>query len=222
MSHLSQHIFHEWLFNRNVSECVSLTDKPGCQPISELCTTITDGSHYSPPSDVGTHAIFSVKDMRTNSFDRKGCKLISNESFEKLRKEGCVPEIDDILIAKDGSYLKEVFIVNDHMNDAVLSSIAIFRPDKTKIHPLILLHYFREPEIVSCVKDNCVSGSAIPRIVLKSFKQIRLLVPSIDEQQSIIPSLVAIHKQIINNEKTNERLTLLRESLLSRLVGTSR
>lgn len=202
-----------------MSNCISLIEKPGYQIISELCSTITDGSHYSPALDNGSHAILSVKDMKTNGFDRRRCKFISDDSFEKLRKDGCVPEINDILVAKDGSYLKEVFIVNEPMNDAILSSIAIFRPDKSKIQPLLLLHYFREPEVVSYVKENCVSGSAIPRIVLKSFKQIRFLVPPIEEQKQITPILESIHKQILNNEKTNEILILLRENLLLKIIN---
>ena len=219
LSNLSQIVFHEWLFKRKMSNCISLIEKPRYQIISELCSTITDGSHYSPALDNGSHAILSVKDMKTNGFDRRRCKFISDDSFEKLRKDGCVPEINDILVAKDGSYLKEVFIVNEPMNDAILSSIAIFRPDKSKIQPLLLLHYFREPEVVSYVKENCVSGSAIPRIVLKSFKQIRFLVPPIEEQKQITPILESIHKQILNNEKTNEILVLLRENLLLKIIN---
>ena len=84
----------------------------------------------------------------------------------------CVPKKDDILVAKDGSYLKEIFICNRDERYAILSSIAIFRPDTSVIIPEILLALLKSPSVLKEVRDNYVSGSALPRIVLKDFKKL--------------------------------------------------
>ena len=190
------------------------------QSLGSLCSKLTDGSHFSPEAEEsGTHPMYSVKDMRTNGFDRSDCKMIGDEAFANLKKSGCVPMVDDILIAKDGSYLKELFIVNEDSEDAILSSIAIFRPDISKIFPEVLLAYLRLPDVLSTVKDNFVSGSAVPRIVLKSFKELRLKVPSLDKQNEILPHLRSVREIIWNNEKEISQLIALRDYLLPKLMS---
>ena len=59
---------------------------------------------------VSLYLMFSVKDMREYGFERTGCKRISQEDFDKLRKQDCVPKVGDVLVAKDGSYLKHIFV----------------------------------------------------------------------------------------------------------------
>ncbi len=212
--------FLNWLNSFADGEYVSAVPNEDMQSLGSLCSKLTDGSHFSPEAEEsGTHAMYSVKDMRTNGFDRSDCKMIGDEAFANLKKSGCVPIVDDILIAKDGSYLKELFIVNEDNEDAILSSIAIFRPDTSKIFPEVLLAYLRLPDVLSTVKDNFVSGSAVPRIVLKSFKELRLKVPSLDKQNEILPYLRSVREIIWNNEKEISQLIALRDYLLPKLMS---
>lgn len=101
--------------------------------LNDVCLKITDGSHYSPKDDDQAEIpMLSVKDMEKYGFNTKDCKHINEEEFNKMLKNDCVPQVNDILVAKDGSYLKEIFICNKFEKLAILSSIAIFRPN-TKI-----------------------------------------------------------------------------------------
>ena len=71
--------------------------------LNQLCTKITDGSHYSPKGiDIGI-PMLSVKDMKDNGFSYSDCKYISNEDYIDLIKSDCKPLLNDVLIAKDGS-----------------------------------------------------------------------------------------------------------------------
>jgi type I restriction enzyme S subunit len=69
-----------------------------------VCLKITDGAHHSPKDFEDGLPMFSVKDMETQGFNYSRVKRILQEDFNRLIKAGCQPEIDDILIAKDGSY----------------------------------------------------------------------------------------------------------------------
>ena len=115
--------------------------------VDKLCTKVTDGSHQSPKAFPGGFPMFSVKDMRTYNFDYSNCKRISQEDFDRLVNQGCKPEIDDILIAKDGSVLKHVFKVNKEPDYVLLSSIAILRPIKEIIDPDFFVYAVKSPEI---------------------------------------------------------------------------
>ncbi len=187
--------------------------------LGDVCLKVTDGSHFSPQDDpTAPYPMYSVKDMETYGFNSNNCKHISAEDFEKMKVGDCVPKVDDILVAKDGSYLKEIFICSEEREEAVLSSIAIFRPDKKKILPKILLFLLKQPSVRKDVGDNFVSGSALPRIVLKDFKKYQFILPSINAQQDLAKMLNSIRKQIQNNVDENQHLTSLRDTLLPKLM----
>ena len=87
------------------------------ETINDLCKKITDGSHFSPEhEDSGEYQMYSVKDMEYNGFNNSNCKMIGKEMFMKLLKSDCRPLKNDILIAKDGSYLKYAFKIKEDLN----------------------------------------------------------------------------------------------------------
>ena len=97
--------------------------------IGDMCLKVTDGAHNSPPEVTEGYPMFSVKDMDENGFDFSDVKLISRNDFDKLVKSDCKPLKNDVLIAKDGSYLKHVFVCKEEKEEVILSSIAILRPN---------------------------------------------------------------------------------------------
>lgn len=207
-----QTVFGEWLqSNGNDADEVSLGD---------VCLKVTDGSHFSP-KDVPDSSIpmLSVKDMGEFDFILTSCKHISEEDYQKMVTNDCVPQLNDILVAKDGSYLKEIFICNEQRKLAILSSIAIFRPNTKIIHPEILLAFLKSPRVLQEVRDNYVSGSALPRIVLKDFKKLTFKLPNMSSQDKIAPLLVAIREQIAIKVAENQQLTQLRDALLPKLMS---
>ena len=136
-----------------------------------------------------------------------------------MQKNDCVPLLNDILVAKDGSYLKEIFICSEQKDEAILSSIAIFRPDTNIILPEVLLYLLKQPAVRKDVGDNYVSGSALPRIVLKDFKKYRFMLPPMEEQLKIGSALHAIRMKTKLNIDEIHRLSALRDTLLPKLMS---
>ena len=208
----AQSIFTDWLKEHEASSRIVR--------LGEVCQKITDGSHFSPKDAPKSNIpMLSVKDMEEYDFNLTSCKHITHEDYQKMIDNDCVPLVDDILVAKDGSYLKEIFICNEHRHLAILSSIAIFRPDRSIITPEILLAFLKSPRVLQEVRDNYVSGSALPRIVLKDFKKLEFSLPSLKYQSEITPLLSVIRAQIANNVVENQRLASLRDNLLPRLMS---
>lgn len=188
--------------------------------LNDICEKITDGAHYSPTdSPDAPYPMYSVKDMREYGFDPSSCKHITAEEMQKMKQNDCVPQMDDILVAKDGSYLKEIFICSATRDEAILSSVAIFRPNRDMIEPEILLYFLKQPSIRKDVGDNYVSGSALPRIVLKDFKKYPVLLPPMDEQRKISGLLHSYRMKIQSNVDEIYQLQTLRDTLLPRLMS---
>ena len=175
--------------------------------ISEVCSLVTDGSHYSPKSCDNGEYMVSVKDFKGFGFDFSNCKHISSSDYEKMKASGCIPECGDILIGKDGArFFEDIIIYNQPEKPALLSSIAILRCNPDIILPQFLYYICKNPVFKKDVRDNYGSGSAIPRIVLKDFKRMPISYPDLDEQRKIVASLVAIDDRILLNTAINENL----------------
>ena len=174
--------------------------------LKEICTVIIDGSHWSPQACDDGYPMFSVKDMLEYGFSYENCKRISIADFEKMKSSGCVPQKGDVLIAKDGSYLKEIFVCDETREEAILSSIAIFRPNQRIVTPEYLCYLLKSPKVYNYIKDNCVSGSAVPRIVLKTFKEVEMDVPDLVTQKKRCSILLSIDRKIQTNSKINGNL----------------
>ena len=175
--------------------------------ISGVCSVVTDGSHYSPKSvDDGCYMV-SVKDFTEYGFDFSGCRKISEQDYEDLKKAGCVPEYGDILVGKDGArYFEDIIIYHQPERPALLSSIAILRFNKDEILPEYLYYLLKTPDFKKDVKDNYGSGSAIPRIILKDFKRMPVQYPALSLQKKIISVLESIDAKIQTNNKINDNL----------------
>ena len=117
----------------------------------------------------------SVKDMHDWGIDLERCRRITSEDYEDLVRNDCKPLKNDVLIAKDGSYLKHTFVVGEEQDLVILSSIAMLRPHGA-ISPSYLCFTLRDPFTKERMK-GIVSGVAIPRIVLKDFRSFQVLVP---------------------------------------------
>lgn len=175
--------------------------------INDVCVLVTDGSHSSPKSVNDGKYMVSVKDFTDYGFDFASCRMISNDDYETLKRNGCVPQINDILIGKDGArFFEDIIIYRQREKPALLSSIAILRCDKSKILPDFLYYVLRTPSFRQDVKDNYGSGSAIPRIILKDFKRMMVSYPSLEKQQAIISVLTAIDSKIQANTEINDNL----------------
>lgn len=190
--------------------------------ISEVCSLVTDGSHYSPKSCDNGEYMVSVKDFKGFGFDFSNCKHISSSDYEKMKASGCIPECGDILIGKDGArFFEDIIIYNQPEKPALLSSIAILRCNSDIILPQFLYYICKNPVFKKDVRDNYGSGSAIPRIVLKDFKRMPISYPDLDEQRRIVASLVAIDDRILLNTAINENLESQAQAFFTDLFITN-
>jgi len=151
----------------------------------------------------------SVKDMTHWGINLDNCRLISLQDYEELRSTGCQPIENDVLIAKDGnSCLKTVCVHKKTIEMVLLSSVAILRPDSSQCDSRFLQYHLTNPLTKSELK-NYVSGAAIPRVVLRDFKNYTFRLPSLGIQKKIGSILYAYDRLIENN---NRRIKLLEES----------
>jgi restriction endonuclease S subunit len=99
---IAQTIFKELIMQEDQSDWEEVT-------LDNITEKITDGSYKSPKTvDLG-HPMASVKDMYQWGINIDSCRKITKNDYIELVKADCRPLKNDILISKDGSYLKHIF-----------------------------------------------------------------------------------------------------------------
>lgn len=181
--------------------------------IGRISSVVTDGAHRSPKQKLSQNLMPSVKDMLYDRFDFSGCKTISDEDFQDLIENNCSPDYGDIIISKDGANcLDLIFVYKQPEKVVLLSSLAIVRL-KEEYSPDFYRYYLLSPNAQFLMRNNYVSGSAIPRVVLKDFKTVPVPVPPLDEQKAIASVLSSLDDKIDLLHRQNKTLEQLAETL---------
>lgn len=227
LEEMAQNLYREWFikFRFPDHQHTRFTDSPighipeGWEVVSleNVCSRITDGSHHSPKTTNFGYPMASVKDMHDWGINIDTCRTVSEEEFQNLVRNDCKMRKDDVLIAKDGSYLKHCFVVERDLDVALLSSIAILRPSK-KINPHILAMTLREPNMKTRM-TGFVSGAALPRIILQAFRQFQIVLPHIELQEQWAAStepMIQLCWRLLN---ANANLRRTRDLLLPKLIS---
>jgi type I restriction enzyme S subunit len=181
--------------------------------LMDVCETITDGAHMSPKDHPNGRPMASVKDLYRWGVDVESARRVAPEDFDSLVRNGCKPQVGDVLIAKDGATcLDTVCVYNQPDEIVLLSSVAILRP-MPSLDSFFLKYYLESEETRAMLKSGYVSGSAIPRVVLKDFRRAPIPLPPLPEQRRIAKILGDLDDKIELNRKMNETLEQMARAL---------
>lgn len=183
--------------------------------LAEVTELLTDGTHYTP-RNVGKGVPFlTVKDVSEAGLDFEKCSRISQDEFDSAKKQNSAPRRGDVLFSKDGTVGK-VHLVREAQDFAVLSSLAILRPN-AKLLPDYLAHFLRSPDALDAATKK-KTGSAIRRIVLRDLASLQIPLPPLDEQKRIAAILDKADQLRKKRRQANDLLHSLSSSLIEEIV----
>ena len=186
-----------------MTEIGEIPEEWGIKTLSNSCSRITDGSHYSPQEvKGGTRMIATVFNLGNNSVITDTCKRISDKDYELLVKNGCKPDKGDVLFSKDGT-VGICFPYFQEDNLVLLSSIAILKPDNDLNSAFLSCFLKSENGMRQII--GLKTGSALKRITLKNLKLVKIPIPSYEEQQKVATILTTVdHKlELLRNKRTH-------------------
>jgi type I restriction enzyme S subunit len=164
---------------------------------------VTDGTHSSPKTVQSGRPYVTVRDVSDGRIDFENCSFIDEADYRLLCKNGCNPLLGDVLFSKDGTVGK-VALVDAAAEFVVLSSLAIVRPDQTKIASPYLAYAMQSPDFLNAAVGQ-KTGVAIRRIILKNLKQIEVPFPSLPEQRRIVAILDEAFDEIATAKTNTEK-----------------
>lgn len=190
------------------------------ETLQSVCSMkITDGTHKTPTycdADVGVPFI-SAKDVTGEVICWDKIKYIVPELHEELYAR-LAPQLDDILLAKNGTTGVAAIVDVDKVFDLYVT-LAVLRPDKSKILPRYLLRIVNSP-VCKNQFDEHLTGIGVPNLHLRDIKEVVIQVPSLAEQAAIIQIVDSIMEKEQQAKEAAEavldKIDLLKKSILAR------
>ncbi|MDZ5031620.1 restriction endonuclease subunit S [Clostridium perfringens] len=152
--------------------------------------------------------------------------IVKNDLLERINvndkeKEIYKLENDDIILVRSSVKPEGVgypILFKKENEDIVYCGFMIrYRYDKRKINPIFLLYQLRSENIRKRVLDLS-TVSANTNINQDSYKQIKISIPSIKEQEKIAEILSTVDEQIENTEKLIQKNQELKKGLMQQLL----
>ena len=150
--------------------------------LKRFSSKITDGSHFSPIASDEGYPYITVSDVKDDKVDIENSAKISKEDFEQLKRNGCQPNVGDILLSKDGTIGKCVVVSEDN-KFVVLSSLGIISLRKD-IHPEHMRYYLISDANIKQMFSR-IRGSAITRLTIQLINDLIVIIPPVKEQLSV-------------------------------------
>lgn len=187
--------------------------------LSEACSVITDGTHYTPRAVSNGFPFLTVKDVGPDGLDFDNCARISEKDYGAADAATSSPKRGDVLFSKDGTVGK-VHVVETDDRFAVLSSLAILRPSES-VDSRFLGRMLATPEVLAqAVRRK--SGSAIRRIILSDLKKVGIPLPPLREQRRIAAILDRADAVRARRRQVLALLDSLTQSIFHSTIGSTR
>lgn len=191
-------------------------DSDDSRPLKDVCSIITDGTHQPPKFvDEGIPFLF-VSNIASDVVDYETNKFISAEDYEQLIRRTPI-EIGDLLVSAVGSFGHPA-VVRDGRPFCFQRHIAYLKPrhnlvDSDYLHAALL------SDDAQRYMDRCAKGVAQRTVTLKSFKEMKIPVPSMCFQEEFAAFVSQVDKSRFIAQQQIEKLQMLYDSLAQDYFG---
>lgn len=151
--------------------------------LEKILSLLKDGTHNLPKKQPTGIPIISAVNINNGILDfNKKHSFITLEDYYKIHKNYSI-ELGDLLYTIVGT-IGRAAIVNNSNKFTIQRSIAIFKPDYTKITSNFLYYLIQSSNFSEQIKQK-TKTTAQPGIYLKELGSILVTVPPLDEQKLI-------------------------------------
>lgn len=181
------------------------------EPLDNYLDLITYGfTNPMPDSDCGPWKI-TAKDVVDGRINYNTARKTTEKAYNLLTAKS-KPQIDDILLTKDGT-LGRIAIV-DRPNLCINQSVALLRCNN-RILPRYLMYLLQAPEYQArMIADS--DGTTIRHIYITRVNRMPVFVPDLQKQQKILNILSVLDDKIELNQEINENLERQAEAVFAK------
>ena len=189
------------------------------QKLKDICLTeITDGTHQTPTYSEYGYIFLSSKNVTTQKIDWDNVMFIPEKLHEELYKR-VAPQIDDILLAKNGTTGVAAIVDRDIVFD-IYVSLALIRPNTEIVMPRYLLYAINNP-VVKGYFDSSLKGIGVPNLHLKNIRETPIKIYDLETQKTIVEKLDKVCELISLRKQQLAKLDELVKARFVEMFGES-
>ena len=183
--------------------------------LKNLCTKLTDGTHYSPKNyPNGDYLYVTAKNIKPDGFDFTNITYVSREVHDEIYAR-CNPEYGDVLYIKDGVTTGIAMINTLHEPFSMLSSVALIKYNRNILNGLFLCSVLNDNHMYETIR-NSMDGAAITRLTISKLNKIKLPVPPLTLQKQFASFVEQVDKSKLVIKKNLAELEELKNSLMQK------
>lgn len=161
--------------------------------LNNICSLITDGTHQTPTYFKEGVFFLSARNVTKEIIDWDNIKYVSKQAHSEYIKR-VKPEIDDILLAKNGT-TGVAAIVDVDREFSIYVSLALLKPIKELVYPKFLL-FLMNSEISRIQFFSRLIGIGVPNLHLGEIKEVVIPLPPINKQIEIANYILNINEEV--------------------------
>ncbi|HZJ99985.1 MAG TPA: restriction endonuclease subunit S [Tissierellaceae bacterium] len=183
--------------------------------ITDICE-VRDGTHDSPKASKEGFRLITSKHLQDNYIDFDSAKYISEADYNKVNERSKVDRYD-ILITMIGT-VGNIYLVQDENIEFAIKNIGLFKTS-TNLNYFEYIYLLLKSDEMRQHINQRLAGSTQKYISLTELRKIPIVIPTEDilsEFKKISNSMLT---KIYINEKENDRLRSISDTLLPKLMS---
>jgi type I restriction enzyme S subunit len=182
--------------------------------LGEVCY-ITDGAHAKVERQVSGVMYLTSKNIGDGQLKLDSFDFISNDCFSKLftntKRAQRRLQTGDVLMGIIGTF-GNCYVYKDTDHFGISSSVAILRPDQSKLLPEYLYYYISSASFKAIV-EKFKGGSVQGYTNIATLKALPIPLPSVAIQKAIVENLIPLDDKITLNRQINQTLEQMAQTL---------
>lgn len=172
---------------------------------------IFDGPHATP-NIVDSGAIFlGIDALNQGRINLKKTRCVTPEDYKKWTRR-VTPQQGDVVFSYE-TRLGEAALIPEGLKCCLGRRMGLIRAKQTVLDPKFFLYYYLSPTFQEVIRLKTILGATVNRISIKEFPTFPVLLPPLEEQQSIAHILGTLDDKIELNRRQNATLEAMAQAI---------
>lgn len=186
------------------------------ESLVDFCSEITRG-HIPTYVEKSDHPILNQKVNKGSYLDKQYYKYNADNV---LVNESKLAHKWDILLNSLGQgTLGRVHFYKDELSNVIIDQFITTLRSDTFIKAAYLAYTLNKPEYQSIIESNITGSTGMWVLTINNIRKIKIVSPKISELKRLSDLIENIYIKISNNTKEQDKLALLRDALLPKLMS---
>lgn len=172
---------------------------------------IFDGPHATP-NIVDSGAIFlGIDALDQGRINLKKTRCVTPEDYKKWTRR-VTPQQGDVVFSYE-TRLGEAALIPEGLKCCLGRRMGLIRAKQPVLDPKFFLYYYLSPTFQEVIRLKTILGATVNRISIKEFPTFPVLLPPLEEQQSIAHILGTLDDKIELNRRQNATLEAMAQAI---------